>query len=256
MRTILIYIGHRLLTFSENVGQMLRLLVETIYWCKQTFRNLDKIFPLMGRIGADSLPIASFTALFIGMVLALQTGYTLQKFGMEASLGSIVSVVMCRELGPVLTALLLAGRIGAGITAEIGTMSVSEEVDALRTLGINPVRYLSMPRFLACVFMLPVLVIYADVVGIFGGGVVSSTYFDVPFSLYFDKMAESLDFMEVFKGLVKSSMFGAIISIVGCHHGLKTTGGPGEVGTATTNSVVFSFVTIYIFDYFFTRLWL
>lgn len=250
------YLGTRFLNLSQLAGGLLQLLAQTLYWCKHTSYNIDKILYQMGKMGVNTLPIASLTAMFVGVVLVLQTGYSLSKFGMEESLGAIVPLAMTRELGPVLTALLLAGRIGSAITAEIGTMSVSEEIDALKTLGINPVRFLSMPRFLACTIMLPILVIYADVIGILAGAGMASAYFNVPVSAFLDRMTDAMSLIEVIKGLVKASIFGVIISIVGCYYGLNTRGGAAEVGEATTKSVVCSFVTIYIFNYFVTRLWL
>ncbi|HCN20565.1 MAG: hypothetical protein A3C38_08320 [Planctomycetes bacterium RIFCSPHIGHO2_02_FULL_50_42] len=251
-----IALGNGLLNFFQTVGEMSQLLAATILWCRAVFKNLDKVLPQMGKIGADTLPIASLTAVFVGFVLALQTGVALKEFGQEESIGAVVSLSMARELGPVLTAILVIGRIGAAITAEIATMSVSEEIDALKTLGINPVRYLVMPRFLACLTMLPVLVIYVNLVGMIGGAAVSKANFGVPFMVYIENVEEWLTFEDIAKGLVKAAVFGVIISIVSCHRGLATVGGPGEVGLATTNSVVFSFVSVYIFNYFVTRLWL
>ncbi|HHT9153043.1 MAG TPA: MlaE family ABC transporter permease [Candidatus Hypogeohydataceae bacterium YC40] len=251
-----IFLGERLLEFFQSVGEMLLLLAETILWCRVVFKNLDKVLPQMGKMCADTLPIASLTAVFVGFVLALQTGVALQQFGQEENIGAIVSISMARELGPVLTAILVIGRIGAAITAEIATMSVSEEIDALRTLSINPVRYLVMPRFLACITMMPVLVIYVDGIGTFGGAAVAKAYFKVPFLTYVDNVAEYLEFEDIAKGLVKAAIFGVITSIVSCYKGLVTTGGPGEVGLATTNSVVLSFVSVYVSNYFITRLWL
>lgn len=256
MANPLTYVGTRALNLFQLVGELLQLFINTLYWCKHTFRNLDKIFHFMVKMGVNTLPIATFTSLFVGMVMVLQTGYTLEKFGMAESLGAIVPIAMARELGPVLTALLLAGRIGAAIAAEIGTMNVSEEVAALKTLNIDPVRYLSMPRFLACLCMLPVLVIHADAIGILGGASVAAAYFHIPAEVYFDRMAESLEVLDIIKGLVKAATFGATIAIVGCHYGLKAEGGAAGVGEATTKSVVCSFVSIYILNYFITRLWL
>lgn len=249
-------LGERLLGFFQSVGEMVQLLAETILWCRVVFKNIDKVLPQMGKIGADTLPIASLTAVFVGFVLALQSGAALKEFGQEENIGAVVSLSMARELGPVLTAILVIGRIGAAITAEIATMSVSEEIDALKTMGINPVRYLVMPRFLGCLAMLPVLVIYVDLIGIMGGAAVSKAYFRVPVHIYADNVADYLAFEDLAKGLVKSAVFGVIISIISCHRGLVTVGGPGEVGQATTNSVVFSFVSVYVFNYFVTRLWL
>ncbi|MFQ5863038.1 MAG: MlaE family ABC transporter permease [Candidatus Brocadiales bacterium] len=252
----LIYLGNGLLNFFQSVGEMCQLLAATILWFRAVFKNLDKVFPQMGKVGADTLPIATLTAVFVGFVLALQTGVALKEFGQEENIGAIVALSMARELGPVLTAILVIGRIGAAITAEIATMSVSEEIDALKTLGVNPVRYLVMPRFIACLTMLPVLVIYVNLVGTAGGAAVSKAYFGVPFAIYIENVEEWLTFEDIAKGLVKAAVFGIIIAIVSCHRGLVTVGGPGEVGLATTNSVVFSFVSVYVFNYFVTRLWL
>jgi len=250
-------IGERLLALFQIVGEMLRLLMETLLTCREAIRNFPGIVKQMGRIGADSLPIASIMALFIGMVLALQSGYALQKFGAESTyLGRTVALSIVRELGPVLTALLISGRVGASIAAELGTMSVSEEIDALRVLGINPVRYLAMPRFLACATMLPILVIYADVLGIIGGGVVAASVFGSTAKNYIDQVTIALDFMEIFKGLVKAFVFGGIIGIVSCHQGMNATGGAEGVGKATTETVVYSFIGIFVSNFFITRLWL
>ncbi len=251
-----IVLGNGLLNFFQRVGEMCQLLAATILWCRAVFKNLDKVLPQMGKVGADTLPIATLTAVFVGFVLALQAGIALKEFGQEESLGAVVALSMTRELGPVLTAILVIGRIGAAITAEIATMSVSEEIDALKTLGINPVRYLVMPRFLACLFMLPILVIYVDLVGMIGGAAVAKANFGVPFMVYIDNIETWMTVEDLAKGLVKAAVFGVIIAIVSCHRGLVTVGGPGEVGLATTNSVVFSFVSVYIFNYFVTRLWL
>jgi len=242
---------------SRVVGEMLWLLAGTLFWCKSAPRSVRQITKQMARIGADTLPIASLMSLFIGMVLALQTGYALRKFGAESTyLGSTVALSIVRELGPVLTALLVAGRIGASIAAELGTMAVSEEIDALRVLGINPVRYLAVPRFLACLTMLPVLVVYADVIGILGGGLVAVSYFGTTAKSYSDQITNALDFMEIFRGLAKAGLFGGIISIVSCHQGMNTIGGAEGVGRATTDTVVYSFVGVFVSNFFITRLWM
>ncbi len=251
-----IAIGNGLLDFFQTVGEMCQLLAATILWCRAVFKNLDKVLLQMGKIGADTLPIAGLTAVFVGFVLALQTGVALKEYGQEENVGAVVALSMTRELGPVLTAILVIGRVGAAITAEIATMSVSEEIDALKTLGVNPVRYLVMPRFLACLAMLPVLVIYVDLVGMIGGAAVAKANFGVPFMIYIENIEMWLTAEDIAKGLVKAAVFGVIIAIVSCQRGLATVGGPGEVGIATTNSVVFSFVSVYISNYFVTRLWL
>ncbi|MBM4079502.1 MAG: ABC transporter permease [Planctomycetes bacterium] len=252
MATVLERIGRHIIRLCEVSGDMLVLAGQATYWMREAWWARTRVLAQMARAGSDTLGIASLNAIFVGMAIALQTGDTLRRFGMEESLGDIVSLAMCRELGPVLTALLVSGRVGAGIAAELATMNVGEEIDALRTLGINPVRYLVMPRFFACVTMLPLLVIYVNLVGILAGGFMTSSYFDVAFSNYMDHVIKALDFEDIFRGLVKAFFFGGIIGIVGCQRGLRSSGGPEGVGRATTEAVVISFVTIYVFNYFIT----
>jgi len=187
------------------------------------------------------------------MVLALHSGYTLRRFDFEQALASIVSLSIVKEMGPVITGLLLAGRIGASVTAEIGTMQVNEEIDALHTMGISPVRYLVMPRFLGCVTMMPALVAYASIVGIFGGAIVASAYFDMSLHSYFETAWGSMEFGDLMEGQIKALLFGAIVAVVACHRGLSTHGGAEGVGRAITSSVVTSFICIIIGDYFVTR---
>jgi phospholipid/cholesterol/gamma-HCH transport system permease protein len=250
-------IGAAFLRLSQVVGEMLRLFAQGMLWLRQAHRNARSIIRQMARVGADTFPIASIMSLFIGMVLALQSGYALVKYGTQSRhLGPVVALTIVRELGPVLTSLLVAGRIGSSMAAEIGTMVVSEEIDALITLRINPVRYLVMPRLVACLTMVPVLVVYADLLGILGGGLVAHTYFEVPYANYFDQVYNSLDFAEILRGLVKATFFGGIIATVGCHRGFRTSGGAEGVGRATTEAVVYSFVGIFVFNYFITRLYL
>jgi phospholipid/cholesterol/gamma-HCH transport system permease protein len=251
------WIGASFLRLCRVVGEMLRLFVESTAFLRQAHRNPRSIVKQMARIGADTLPIGALMSLFIGMVLALQSGYALQKYGTQGKhLGPIVALSIVRELGPVLMSLLVAGRIGSAIAAEIGTMAISEEIDALVTLRINPIRFLAMPRLIAALVMLPVLVVYADVLGILGGGVVAHTYFEVPYNTYFDQVYNSLDFGEILRGLVKATFFGGIIATVGCHRGFRATGGAEGVGQATIDAVVYSFIGIFISNYFITRLYL
>jgi len=238
--------------FFQTVGEVLRLLLSTLYWCKEAPRNIGSILKQMAHIGVDTLPIASLMAFFVGMVLALYGGY-LSKFGVEEWIGRGVGLSMVKELGPVLTGLLLAGRVGSAMAAEIGTMKVSDELDALRTLRISPVRYLAMPRFLASLIMLPLLVLYADVVGMAGGAVTAATYVRLEPSVYFDSLFQTLTFGDIFEGLIKAAFFGAVVALIGCYKGLKTTGGARGVGKATTSSVVISFLLIMILNYVITR---
>jgi len=238
----------------DYTGEVLILLAKTVYWCKTALKNIKPIVKQMLEIGVNTLPITSLISIPIGMTLALQTGNELAKYHLEDLIGSIVSASMCREMGPVLTGIIVAGRVGASITAELGTMQVSEEIDALKTLAINPIRYLVMPRFLACIIMLPILIIYTDCLGMFGGYLVSRFQIGVDTGTYLDSIKNFLTLMDIYSGLVKAFVFGMVISIVSCHQGFRTRGGAEGVGKSTTASVVISFLLIIIFNYFLTRM--
>ncbi|HEX3034574.1 MAG TPA: ABC transporter permease [Thermodesulfobacteriota bacterium] len=246
----------RVTSFFQATGEILKLLAESVYWSKATFRNREKVATQMLEIGNNTLPIAALISIFIGGVLALQSGPTLALFGLQENIGGLVGLSMVRELGPVMASILVVGRVGSAMTAEIGSMSVYEEIDALKTMDINPVRFLVMPRVLASFIALPVLVIYMDVIGWFGGAIVSAANPDVgvSFNSYYRNLSEFVEFEDVVNGLVKAAVFGIIISTVCCYVGLNTRGGPREIGTSVTRAVVLSFVLILIFDYFITRL--
>ena len=248
-------IGQKVLNTAQAAGEMLALLVETLYFIKEAPRNIPSITRQLSDVGIGTLPVAMLLALFVGMVLALQTGSELALYGTQEAIGAIVGLSMVRELGPIMISLLVAGRIGSAMAAEVGAMKVYEEIDALRTLEINPVRYLAMPRLIGCVLAVPALVVFGDFIGIVGGGVVSAVNpkINVPFSVYYDNLVRSLDYKEVLKGLLKATVFGGIIAQVGCYVGFKTTGGARGIGESTTRSVVVSFVLIMIANYFLTR---
>jgi phospholipid/cholesterol/gamma-HCH transport system permease protein len=251
-------LGQKILDTAQAAGEMLALFVETLYFIKEAPRNLPSIARQMSDIGIGTLPIAMMMAFFVGMVLSLQTGSELALYGTQEAIGAIVGLSMVRELGPMMTSLLVAGRIGSAMAAEVGAMKVYEEIDALRTLEINPVRYLAMPRLIACVFAVPALVVFADAIGILGGGMVAAVNpkINVPFNVYYDNLVRSLDYKEVCKGLIKSFVFGGIIAQVGCYVGFKTSGGARGIGESTTRSVVVSFLLIMVANYFLTRLML
>ena len=248
-------IGSKLLNVAQALGEMLALLCETIYYFKEAPRNLTSIFRQMNLIGVGTLPIAMLVALFVGMVLSVQTGTELALYGTQEAIGAIVGVSMVKELGPVMTSLLVAGRIGSAMAAEIGAMQVYEEIDALKTLEISPVRYLAMPRLIACLFTVPALVAFATVIGIIGGGVVAGVNpkINVPFTVYYDNMIRALSYQEIFKGMLKAMVFGGIIAHVGCYVGFKTSGGARGIGESTTRSVVLSFLLIMVANYLLTR---
>jgi phospholipid/cholesterol/gamma-HCH transport system permease protein len=205
-------------------------------------------------IGLGSLTVVVLTGFFTGAVLALQSGMTLDQFGARPFVGRLISASMIKELGPVLTGLMLAGRVGSGIAAELGSMVVTDQVSALRALGTDPMRKLVVPRLLAGTFMAPVLTVIADAVGILGGWVVAVFQLRVASSLYWTSITEGLYMEDVWMGLIKPFIVGFVIVTIGCHVGLRTTGGTQGVGRATTNAVVWASVMVIAVDFFITRL--
>jgi phospholipid/cholesterol/gamma-HCH transport system permease protein len=205
-------------------------------------------------IGVGSLTVVLLTGFFTGAVLALQTGVTLDQFGARPVVGRLVSASMIKELGPVLTALMLAGRVGSGIAAELGSMAVTDQISALRALGTDPVRKLVVPRVLAGLFMAPILTIVADSVGILGGGVVAVTQLQVGWGVYQASVLEGLDVADAWMGIIKPFVLGFVIATMGCHVGLRASGGTQGVGRATTHAVVAASVGVLVVDFFLTRL--
>ncbi len=248
-------IGRKLLRTAQATGEMLALLLETLYYFKDAPRNWATIAGQISVVGIGTLPIAALMALFIGMVLALQTGAELARYGSQEAIGAIVGLSMVKELGPVMTSLLVAGRVGSAMAAEVGAMEVYEEIDALKTLEINPVRYLAMPRLIACLVGVPMLVVFTIIIGIAGGGLVSSVnpVINVPFTVYYDTMVRALGYQDIFKGLLKATVFGGIIAQVGCYVGFRTSGGARGIGESTTRAVVVAFLMIFVANYFLTR---
>jgi phospholipid/cholesterol/gamma-HCH transport system permease protein len=208
---------------------------------------------LIGRqmldIGYFSLPVVGLTALFTGMVLALQSYTGFARFSAEGAVATVVVLSMTRELGPVIAGLMVAGRIGASMAAEIGTMRVTEQIDALSTLSTNPFKYLVAPRLIAGLTMLPLLVLVADVIGVFGGYLVSVYKLNFNPASYLKRTMDYLEFMDVVSGLVKASAFGFLVSLMGCFHGYHSAGGAQGVGRATTNAVVSASILILVFNY-------
>jgi len=205
-------------------------------------------------IGVDSLTVVLLSGVFTGAALALQSGQTLDQFGARPVVGRLVSASMIKELGPVLTALMLSGRIGSGIAAELGSMMVTDQINALRALGTDPVRKLVVPRVLAGFFMAPVLTVVSDFVGIFGGWVVARFTLQVNSGLYWSSVTKALYLKDVWMGLIKPFVFGFIIVTIACHVGLRTTGGTAGVGKSTTLSVVAGSVAVIAADFFVTQI--
>jgi phospholipid/cholesterol/gamma-HCH transport system permease protein len=208
------------------------------------------------QIGWRSLSVVNLTALFTGMVLALQLGSYLERFGAKMFVSRIVGVSLVREMGPVLTALMIGGRVGAGITAELGSMAVTEQIDAIRALGASPIRNLVVPRMAAIMVMLPVLTIIGDFVGVLGGLAISVTELRVGGDFYINSLLQVLLLGDVFSGIGKSFFFAFFIGIIACYNGLTVTGGADGVGRATTATVVAASITVLISDFFLTKLFL
>ena len=208
----------------------------------------------MEQIGVRSLGVAGITTIFTGMVLALQTAYSLPSLGIKYYIGSVVAKSLVRELGPVLTALIVGGRIGAGMTAEIGTMKVTEQIDALRSMAADPVKKLVVPKLVATLVMLPALTVIGDALGILGGWLVAVAQLDLAPGLYINDVLDSLTLADVASGVGKSFFFGYFIAIVGCYNGLTTRGGADGVGRSTTNTVVLAAILVLVSDFFLTKL--
>jgi phospholipid/cholesterol/gamma-HCH transport system permease protein len=208
------------------------------------------------QLGVRSLTITNVTLLFTGMVLAIQTAYSLSAYGGEAFVGDILALSIVRELGPVLTALMVAGRVGAGVTAELGSMAVTEQIDALRALAANPVRKLVVPRVGALILVLPVLTLLADTVGLFGGMVMSVVEIGQTRTYYLNHVFSALTVQDMLSGVGKSVFFAFFIGIIACHNGIHARGGADGVGKATTNTVVLSSLCVIISDFFLTKMFL
>jgi len=208
----------------------------------------------MEQIGWRSLGVAAITTIFTGMVLALQTAYSLPSLGVKYYIGSMVAKSLVRELGPVLVALIVGGRVGAGMTAELGTMKVTEQVDALRSMGADPVKKLVVPKLVATLVMLPVLAILGDLLGILGGLLIAILQLNLTARFYFNDVFSALTLADVASGIGKSFFFAYFIAIVGCHNGLHARGGADGVGRATTNTVVLASILVLVSDFFLTKL--
>jgi phospholipid/cholesterol/gamma-HCH transport system permease protein len=208
------------------------------------------------QIGVRSLSIVIITSAFIGMVLALQTAYALADFGGKMFVGTIVSLSLVRELAPVLMALMVGGRVGAGMTAEIGTMKVTEQIDALRALATNPVRKLVVPRVVATTIMFPLLTVISIALGILGGMIIAVANLNLSGNYYLRSVIESIKYNDLASGVGKTFFFGFAISLIACYNGLRTSGGADGVGRATTTTVVSGAITVLIMDFFLTKLFL
>jgi phospholipid/cholesterol/gamma-HCH transport system permease protein len=244
--------GRTFLIFLEATGQLAMFTGRAVSHCLRPPMYARQILRQMIDIGYYSLPVVGLTALFTGMVLALQSYSGFSRFQAEGAIATVVVLSVTRELGPVLAGLMVAGRIGAAMAAEIGTMRVTEQIDALSTLSTNPFKYLVAPRLIAGTTMLPLLVLVADVIGVFGGFLVSVYRLDFNPSSYIVRTWQFLEPIDVISGLVKAAVFGFVISLMGCYFGYKSRGGAQGVGQATTNAVVAASILILVFNYLIT----
>jgi len=239
----------------ENIGEIVLLFWRTLLALPQAWRQREKVFDQFFEIGNASLLMVCVLSFFIGAVIALQTGPVLVERSLSSAVGGVVGIAIAKELAPVMMAILIAGRIGSAMAAEIGSMRVYQEIDALRTMNINPIHYLVMPRILAISVALPMLVIFSVLVGWFGGAVVAEMNhrMEIPIRAFFSDLKSIVELKDVANGVFKSFCFAVIIGVVSCHQGLVTIGGPRGIGRSVTKAVVNSIVLIVIFDYILTR---
>jgi phospholipid/cholesterol/gamma-HCH transport system permease protein len=248
VRDSLVDLGDVVLGAIAGVGDITIFGAKTVGWACTRLPSSQTLLASLYQIGVRSLPVVALTGTFIGMVLAVQAYYQFRTFGMETRLGAMINLSMYRELGPVLAATMLAGRIGSAIAAELGTMRVTEQIDALESLGSNPIRYLVVPRLLACLLMIPALTIMAMLMGVVGGAFYCIYIYDVDSFFYFNNANEAAGAWDVCYGVIKSFFFGASIAIISCYRGFHCAPGAEGVGRASTIAFVQSFVVILVVD--------
>jgi len=254
MTAVLDRIGLAFIRLFEQTGIWFRMLWRTITWTIRPPFEVGEWLRQMVRLGVDSIPVVFLTAMFTGMVLALQTYIGFSRVHAQDFVGSVVALAMLRELSPVLVALMVTGRVGSSIAAEIGTMRVTEQIDALKTLATNPVQYLFVPRVISGIVMLPLLTILGDALGIYGGYIVTVKLMGANPVLYMDNSYKFLEMNDIWSGVIKSAAFGLILTLTGCVRGYYTTGGAEGVGRSTTQAVVSASLIILLTDFFLTKL--
>jgi phospholipid/cholesterol/gamma-HCH transport system permease protein len=253
MTNLLQPIGHTVLAMLEVAGRIVIFAAESISGLLRRPFYLRMIGRQLIDVGYYSLPVVGLTAIFTGMVLVLQSYTGFSRFSAESAIPNIVVVSLTRELGPVLAGLMVAGRVGAAMAAELGTMRVTEQIDALSTLSTNPLKYLVVPRLIAGLISLPLLVAIADIIGVFGGYVIAVHKLGFNASAYIKHTIDFLTTLDVVSGLTKAAVFGFIVALMGCYHGYHSRGGAQGVGAATTNAVVSASILILVFNYLLTE---
>ena len=255
MTRLLEAIGRTVIRVFEDVGGFFSMMGRVAFWAVRPPYDVPELFRQMVRVGFDSIPVVLVTTLFTGMVLALQTFNGFARFHAENLVGSVVALSLTRELAPVLTALMVTGRVGSAMAAELGTMRVTEQIDALTSLATEPVQYLIVPRVTASVLMMPLLVIMGDAVGIYGGYLVAVQLLGANPIAYVDNSFQYLHVSDdVVSGIIKAAVFGLLFSLIACVRGYTTTGGAEGVGKSTTRAVVSGSLTVLVVDFFLTKL--
>ncbi len=232
------------------VGALTLFAWRTCYWLTSRLPRRETLLPNFNQVGVMSLPVIALTGTFIGMVLAVQSYSQFKLLGLESRLGAVINMSLVRELGPVLAATMLAGRVGSAMAAELGAMRVTEQIDALASMGCNPIQYLVVPRFLACLILIPTLTVMADFMGVVGGYFFSVHVLDIDMHHYWDNARDFVGHWDLWSGILKSFFFGAAIAMVSCYQGFNCTAGADGVGRAATAAFVFSFVSILVLDLF------
>lgn len=241
-------IGARTMDAVANLGSISLFFFHTLAWMVSKRPRRETIIWNCYQIGVLSLPVVALTGTFVGMVLAVQSYAQFKMLNLETRLGAVINMSLVRELGPVLAATMLAGRVGSAMAAELGTMRVTEQIDALAVMGADPIHYLAVPRFLACLFLIPALTLMADFMGVVGGYYYSVYLLDIDAYYYLQNSANYVGWFDLFSGTFKTLFFGAAIAIIGCHHGFNCDPGAEGVGRAATYAFVHSFVMILLLD--------
>jgi phospholipid/cholesterol/gamma-HCH transport system permease protein len=250
-------VGHRTEKHLAALGEFFQFAGRTFMWLiggGLAPKNLRLLLPQFYEIGVRSVPVVAVTGCFIGMVMAIESYATFKTIGQEQRLGSVINLSVVKQIGPVLAAVMLAGRVGGALTAELGTMNVTEQLDALRVMGVDPVRYLVVPRFVTAVLLTPMLTIYSDFLGVLGGFAISVYFLGVPAAPYWQYSAMGVDNWQLMEGLFKSIFFGGAIGLISCFKGFTCGSGASGVGRACTESFVASFLVIIVLNFFFAHL--
>jgi phospholipid/cholesterol/gamma-HCH transport system permease protein len=248
-------LGEQIFDVISDIGGLAGFAGLTFAWMVRRVPRWSVLLPNFYAIGVSSVPVVAITGTFIGMVLAIQTYSQFSAMGLATRLGSVINISLLKELGPVLAATMLAGRVGSSMAAELGTMRVTEQIDALSALGTNPIYYLVVPRFLACVVMIPLLTLLADFMGVIGGAVITTKLLGVDSYHYWMHSRDYVEGLDIFAGIFKVFFFGAAIALISCHRGFHSTAGAEGVGRAATEAFVYSFIAILVIDFIIGYLW-